>query len=179
MGHERSCSWVRADVRFTPDFGRSRAGSTTSVSVPAPRLLTGSPALRPDATRCPPSLTHSERVTLAAATHAKSCNTSLSASPWTTSSSRACASSSRSSPVPHSVSSSSAAILSTINKRNSSTFSSTQRATVHHHSSRPPPISCDSDPQPAASFFNSFPLASTKGRRTRPSRPNQDCWSPL
>jgi hypothetical protein len=26
-GHERSCPWVRADFRFTPDFGRSRAGS--------------------------------------------------------------------------------------------------------------------------------------------------------
>jgi len=31
IGHERSCRWVRADFRFTPDFGRSRTGSTTSV----------------------------------------------------------------------------------------------------------------------------------------------------
>jgi hypothetical protein len=30
-GHERSCPWVRTDFRFTPDFGRSRTGSTTSV----------------------------------------------------------------------------------------------------------------------------------------------------
>jgi hypothetical protein len=31
IGHERSCRWVRADFRFTPDFGRSRTGSTISV----------------------------------------------------------------------------------------------------------------------------------------------------
>src|SRR6476660_4579484 len=31
QGHERSYRWVHADFRFTPDFGRSRTGSTTSV----------------------------------------------------------------------------------------------------------------------------------------------------